>query len=50
MTDRLFPMTAEQYNGYLKSAKWRAIRNRALKRDGHKCVDSKANSIFKYTI
>jgi len=35
----LFPMTPEQYEGYLKSAKWRAIRDLALKRDGYRCVD-----------
>ena len=34
----LFPVTAEQYEAYLKSANWRALRDKILKRDGWKCT------------
>ena len=39
MSGSLFPMTKEQYAAYLKSAKWRSLREKIFKRDKYKCTD-----------
>lgn len=38
----LFPMTAEQYEAYLKSVRWRALRDKVLKRDSWKCTECRS--------
>jgi hypothetical protein len=35
----LFPITPDQYTEYLKSAKWRVRRDKALRRDKHQCAE-----------